>query len=802
MEKNICVRKVQSSTKTTDMHSAEFILENKEGTYWEPCASSLILDLGEITKFNRVTIYEHADADVIDTIHILGYTLDVSNDGINYEMIDSYEVKNPETKSGAITLSGVHNYYRVDCKQQQARYIRFTVTKTKPGTLPQISKIEVSQREITQLDREWSQFTNDKSWQNEIDVSAIGKGSMIADCFGGTLQLMVTDRPFVNDVTEDVEFSVDCPEIASVSATGLVTAKKPGLVQVKAVSKTTGLSGSLKIEILDPGATYKNSWDDLIETYQVPDWYRNSKFGLYFHWGAYAVIAHGNEWFISRMHKKEEDDERFFLDKFGKYDSLGNRIGYKDCYKYFMGDKFHADEWADLAIKAGARFLVPVSEHHDGFTLYDSSYTRWKAPSVSLKRDVIRELKEAALKKGLKFGFSNHYKEKHVFFDPVDDTEFEDTFEPNNFDFYANPSSQWNKEKQNTLDQQWYNRTTELVDKYDPDFMLFDWHVVGDDYTKDFLTHYYNHAEKTNPDGVIMTIKLKALDGGYVRGVERGRAAEIRDLPWEGNTSISRKSWGYIEDEEYKSSLELVNSLADIVSKNGVFLLNVGPDRHGCIPKEAQDILCEIGDWLKNNGEAIYNTRPWSVYGEGPTTVPDGYLDEITPDFTSEDFRFTQSIDQSRMYIIGMKYPEKSRKIVIKTLNKEFLQEQLKKVILLNGEKELDFSVTETGLEINLLDTNPDKKVDAYALRLEFKTSVPQLEVVKYKITVIDGTSNYFSAKKGTSVVINALEEKDGAKFKYWKFLGNSPVINNVNIPHAHILVQDEDIVVQAIYGD
>ena len=109
-------------------------------------------------------------------------------------------------------------------------------------------------------------------------------------------------------------------------------------------------------------------------------------------------------------------------------------------------------------------------------------------------------------------------------------TEFEDTFEPNNFDFYANPSSQWNKEKQNTLDQQWYNRTTELVDKYDPDFMLFDWHVVGDDYTKDFLTHYYNHAEKTNPDGVIMTIKLKALDGGYVRGVERGRAAEIRDL--------------------------------------------------------------------------------------------------------------------------------------------------------------------------------------------------------------------------------------------------------------------------------
>lgn len=796
------IKKALYTTNTDAAHSAEFILDNQENTYWEPYTPSLILDLGEDTKFNRVTIYEHADADNPDTIHILGYLLEASCDGTNYNAVDAYEVKNPATKSGAITLSGIHNYYRIDCKQQEARYIRFTVTKTKPGTLPQISKIVVSQRPVTQLDREWHAFIHDTTWQNGLDVSAIGKGSLIADCNGGTLQLMVTDRPFVHNITGDVDFSVDHPELASVSPAGLVTARKPGHVRVTAVSRTTGLSGRVSIEIMAPEATYKNTWEDLIATYQVPEWYRKCKFGLYFHWGAYAVIARGNEWFISRMHKKVEEDERFFLDKFGKYDTLGNRIGYKDCYKYFTGDQFDADAWADLAIQAGAKFLVPVSEHHDSFTLYNSSYTRWKAPAVSVHRDVIQELKEAACRKGLKFGFSNHFKENHVFFDPVDDTEFTDTFEPNNFDFYANPSSTWNDDKQNTLDQQWYNRTTELVDQYDPDFMLFDWHVVGDDYTKDFLTHYYNHAEKTNPDGVVMTIKLKALDGGYVRGVERGRSAEIRDLPWEGNTSIGRKSWGYIDDEEYKSSLELVNSLADIVSKNGIFLLNVGPDRHGMIPQVAQDILREIGDWLKHNGESIYNTKPWSVYGEGPVVVQDGYLDEVTPEFTPEDFRFTQAVDGSKLYVIGMKYPQGSKKILIKTLNQDFLGEQLEKVTLLNGGTQLPWSVTAAGLEVTLPEKNPDRMVDTYALGLEFEGSVPQLHVPKHKITVIGGTSNYFSAKKGTAIVINALHEKDGKKFKYWKFLSPSPIINTVTVPHAMVVVQDEDIVVQAVYED
>lgn len=134
-------------------------------------------------------------------------------------------------------MSGVHNYYNVDCKQQVARYIKFTVTKTKAGTLPQISKISVSRRAATQLDHEWSEFINDASWQNQLDISAIGKGTLIADCNGGSLQLKVTDRPYVNDITSDVVFEVDNSELAAVSESGLVTAKASGIVTVTAVQK-------------------------------------------------------------------------------------------------------------------------------------------------------------------------------------------------------------------------------------------------------------------------------------------------------------------------------------------------------------------------------------------------------------------------------------------------------------------------------------------------------------------------------------------------------------------------------------
>ncbi len=793
---------VTSEVVCTENHTPDAITDANPQTYWEPseAQASLVIDLGENTRFNRVTILEHSNCNEEDTIHILGYELSVSEDKKNFDIISAYQVENPETKSGAITLKQFHSYYRVDCKQQNARYIKFSVTKTKPDTLPQITGITVNQRPVTELDREWSNFINDTSWQKEVDVSAIGRGSLIANYNGGTLQLKVTDRPYVNDITSKVIFTLDNPELATVSETGLVTAKASGVVRVTATSKETGLSGSLNIEILEPDTKFKNTWGNLISTYKAPDWYTKGKFGLYFHWGAYAVIARENEWFISRMHKKVEDDERFFLDKFGEYDTLGNRIGYKDCYKYFSGDQFNADVWAELAKKAGAKFIIPTSEHHDGFTLYNSDNTRWKATNWGPKRDVIQELKDAAIKQGLKFGFSNHYKEKHVFMDPVDNTAFTDTFEPNNYDFYSNPTATWDENKQNTLDQYWYNRTTELVDKYDPDFVLFDWHVIGDDYTKDFLTHYYNHAEKTNPDGVVMTIKLKANDGGFIRGVERGQAAEIRDMPWEGNTSISRKSWGYIEDESYESSVEIVDTMADIVSKNGIFLLNVGPDRHGIIPKEAQMIITEIGDWMEHNGDAIYNTKPWSCFGEGPTIVEDGYLVKKSAVFTADDYRFTQSIDDHYLYIIGMRYPF-DKKITIKTLNSyNVSMDNLKNVVLLNGKIPLTYEQTGDGFSVTLPDENPDQKVNAFALRLEFDKEVPLMEVKKYKITVEGGTSIYRSVKAGITTTLNAFPGKNGAVFKKWEVLPETVEINDPTSPYAKLVMPECDIVAKAIY--
>lgn len=806
---NLALKKpILSEQGSTEGHAPDKITDGNLVTYWEPdvANASVIIDLGKQTKFNRITLYENADYKVPSTIHILGYELSVSNDGKNYTPIDSYKIYNPKTIAGAISINMInqcHSYYNVDCKPQNARYIKFSVTKTKEGTLPQISEIEVSDRPVSEKDQKWSDFINDTSWQKAIDVSAVGRGSLIANANGGTLQLMVTDRPYTNDITDKVTFSIDDPSKATVSPTGLVVAKAPGKVIVTATSQVTGATGTVDIDIMPPDAKYKDSWQSLRDTYKVPEWYTDAKFGLYFHWGGYAVTAKDKEWYTQRMYKGGEDDTRFFLDKFGKYDSLGNEIGYKDSYKYFTADQFNAEEWVKIAKDTGAKFITPVAEHHDGFALYDSSYTKWSSKNL-LGRDFIKELQDAAAKEeDMHFGFTNHFKENNVFFNPIEKTVFRDIFNPKFYDFYNNIDSTWNDTMQNRHDQMWYNRATELVDKYHPEFMLFDWLVVGDDYGRDFLDYYYNQAVENNPEGVVMTTKMEIIDGANVRGVERGQAAEIREMPWEANTSISRKSWGYIDNEDYKSSLELVDSMADVVSKNGIFNLNVGPDLHGQIPQAAQVILGEIGDWMRNNGEAIYATKPWCSFGEGPTYVEDGYKVKTTPIFTSDDYRFTQSKDSKKLYVIGMKYPEeeKSKKIMLKTLNKnDFSLENLESIALVNGNIKLPYTQTEEGLMVTLPDTNPDQKVDAYALRLEFKDKVPEIPIVKYKITVKGGTSNYSTAKEGTGIMLNAYPATEGTVFDHWEIESGEISFETAESPYTRVDMPASDIVIKAVY--
>ena len=192
--------------------------------------------------------------------------------------------------------------------------------------------------------------------------------------------------------------------------------------------------------------------------------------------------------------------------------------------------------------------------------------------------------------------------------------------------------------------------------------MYFDW-WIGQPSVRPALTRfaafYYNtNLRAGSPVGVINFKDYAMQENSGVLDIERGQLSGIRPLYWQTDTSVSNRSWGYIENDTFKSPEFLVHQLVDIVSKNGNLLLNIGPRSDGTIPDEVQQVLREVGSWLKVNGDAIYGTRPWRVYGEGPTKVVEGaFHDTDIQSYTAEDFRFTSKGDT--LFAIELSWPRK-----------------------------------------------------------------------------------------------------------------------------------------------
>ena len=394
---------------------------------------------------------------------------------------------------------------------------------------------------------------------------------------------------------------------------------------------------------------YEPQWESSRQ-HRTPDWFRDAKFGIFIHWGVYSVPAMFDEWYPRRMYQEGSaiwDHHR---------ETYGENFGYKDFIPLFTGEHFNPMEWVQLFSASGAQYVVPVAEHHDGFALYDSSRTRWKSTTMGPRRDVIGELASAVRGAGLVFGLSSHRAE-HWWFMNGGMAYDSDVCDPAYADFYGPAMSSpeagtpewdrpdWQPRPDAPFLEDWLMRTTELIDRYQPQLIYFDWWIhqlAFKPYLRRLAAHYFNRAEEWQR-GVLVTDKLGAFAPGVaVLDVERGQLAEIRSEPWQTCTSVSRNSWGYISHHVYKEPVEIICDLIDIVSKNGCLLLNVGPKPDGTIPAEEQEILREIGQWLSLNGEAIYGTRPWKQFGEGPTLKPRGaFTDREATLFTNADWRFT-----------------------------------------------------------------------------------------------------------------------------------------------------------------
>lgn len=415
---------------------------------------------------------------------------------------------------------------------------------------------------------------------------------------------------------------------------------------------------------------FKDDWDSL-NNYKLADWYRNAKFGIFIHWGVYSVPAFANEWYPRNMYIQGSPEFEHHKKTYGEHKDFG----YKDFIPMFKAEKFNPDEWADLFKEAGARYVIPVAEHHDGFQMYRSDLSRYNAYEMGPKRDILGELKEAFEKRNLIFGASSHRVE-HAFFMGHGRKFDSDIKEPLTLgDFYwpAMPEpglhDLFSPAPPKEFLDDWLLRTCEIVDRYQPRIVYFDWwiqHYSMKPYLKKFAAYYYNRAAEWGIDVAINYKHDAFMFGSAVVDIERGQFADAKPYFWQTDTSVARNSWCYTENNDYKSAGEIICDLVDVVSKNGTMLLNIGPKADGTIPDEDINILLEIGRWLKVNGEAIYNSKVWRVAEEGPTKIKEGqFTDGKTKVFTPEDIRFT--VNGSSIYATVLSYPEDGR-VLIKSL--------------------------------------------------------------------------------------------------------------------------------------
>lgn len=459
---------------------------------------------------------------------------------------------------------------------------------------------------------------------------------------------------------------------------------------------------------------YIPTWKSL-QQYTIPNWFRDAKFGIFIHWGVYSVPAFNSEWYPRNMYQSGSPEYEFHVETFGPH----TEFGYKDFIPQFKAEYFDPQAWAELFRESGAKYIVPVAEHHDGFAMYDCSFSEWNAAKMGPKRDVIGELAEAIRQAGMIFGLSSHRAENWWFYNGG--REFPSDVQDLGYaDFYGNaaPGPTNDTEAWKSLDWQprpdaaflnnWLARTQELVDKYRPQLVWFDWWIeqtVFKPYIQKFAAYYYNRGEEWG-EGVVINYKNASFEPGTaVYDIERGQLSNVREMPWQTDTAISQNSWGYVRNQVYKTPGQIIGDFIDIVSKNGCLLLNVGPKPDGTIPDEEAAILREIGRWLMVNGEAIYGTRPWKVYGEGPTQIREGHFTDTSRSaYTPQDIRFTT--EGNTLYALILADPGETALIASLTFD-EFPAEKIQNITLLGLDTPLDWLQNDNGLTVYLPENKP-----------------------------------------------------------------------------------------------
>ena len=462
-------------------------------------------------------------------------------------------------------------------------------------------------------------------------------------------------------------------------------------------------------------SSYEPSWESL-RGHVTPKWFRDDKFGIYTHWGVYAVPACGpnGTWYPYNMYREGTPQHDHHVETYGG----PAKFGYREFIPMFTGERFDPDEWAELFRRAGARFAGPVAEHHDGFAMWDSALTEWNAARMGPKRDVTGELERSIRAQGMRFLVALHHAENWWFFPhwrrefDTSDARYSGLYGPmHNADWEPPaPDADHRVTRQREWDAQdkpsrefletWLGKTREVIDRYGPDMIWFDFGLglVQDRYKMEMLAYYYNQAESQGRDVVVTYKHHNLAPGAGVVDLELGRMGELTHHDWITDTSVDDQgAWGYVQDAGFKSVTALVHNLVDNVSKNGYMLLNVGPKPNGEIPEPARERLLGIGAWLEVNGEAIFDTAPWTVYGEGPTRMAKTgmFSEREEVEYTARDVRYTTKGDA--LYAACLGWP--GTEATLRELRALYPSE-IRSVEMLGAEGRLEWSMTSQGLTI------------------------------------------------------------------------------------------------------
>lgn len=476
----------------------------------------------------------------------------------------------------------------------------------------------------------------------------------------------------------------------------------------------------------DTTGIFKPTFESFKAHYQYPEWFRDAKLGFWAHWGPQAVPRQG-DWYARKMYEEGSSDYNYHLAHYG-HPSV---FGYKDIIPLWKAEKWDPEALMALYKKAGAKYFVSMGSHHDDFFLWNSKIHQWNAVNYGPKKDVVGLWQQAAKKQGLYFGVSEHLGASFTWFQTSHGADTTGVMAGVPYDG-ANPLYQdlYHAEADSTDDgwlstnkewqREWFFSIKELIDNYHPDLLYSDSPFPYDEFGRTLIAHFYNENMQRN-GGTLKAVytSKQASDGKWVQDVERGVLDSINPYPWQTDTSIG--DWYYRTGQKYKTANEIIQMLVDIVSKNGNLLINIVQTPEGDIEPDVLKIVEGIGGWTSVNGEGIYGTRPWKIYGEKPATeatVKGGHFNEDKMVYTAADIRFTTKGDTLFAFCLGRPMGD----VHIHSLGShtDYNKATVQQISLLGSDEKLRWKQLPDELIVRKPKHLPESDVEVTGFRIEF----------------------------------------------------------------------------------